>query len=207
MSDHDPKAMLMRATLTGGPALDPAEAVRRFVDRAGEEGLLDVAYAIVPSPLGDLLLARTPRGLVRLAYLEDADADAILADLARRLSPRVLEAPVRLDGERARLESYFEGRSRELDIPVDLSLAGAFAARVLARTAAIPFGRLSTYGEVAADVGHPRAARAVGNALGANPIPIVVPCHRVVRRGGALGGYTGGLHRKERLLAIERVGP
>ena len=177
---------------------------RRLAERAAEEGLLDVAYATVPSPLGELLVARGEQGLVRLAYLEDGDRDTVLTDLAARLSPRILEAPARLDEERRQLTDYFERRRRDFDVPVDLALAGSFAARVLARTAAIPFGHVSTYREVAADIGHARAARAVGNALGSNPIPIVVPCHRVVRSGGGMGGYTGGVHRKERLLEIER---
>ena len=185
--------------------VDAAGAVRRFAERAARERLVDVAYATAPSPLGDLLLAATPRGLVRVAYLEGGDRDAVLSDLSARLSPRVLEAPARLDEVRRQLDSYFAGRRRGLDVSVDLLVAGPFAERVLTRTAAIAFGGVSTYGEVAADIGHPRAARAVGNALGSNPVPIVVPCHRVLRSGGKLGGYTGGLEKKERLLAIEGI--
>jgi methylated-DNA-[protein]-cysteine S-methyltransferase len=204
MSNGDLKNGLERATALNG-TVDAGSAVRRFAERAAEADLVDVAYATVASPLGDLLVAATDSGLVRLAYLEDGDRDAILGDLAARLSPRVLEAPARLDDVRRQLEGYFEGRRRrEFELAVDLALAGPFAERVLARTAAIPFGRISTYSEVAADIGHLRAARAVGNALGSNPIPVVVPCHRVVRSGGGLGGYTGGTHRKELLLAIER---
>ena len=205
MSDADLKAHLERATAHGG-AVDPARALRRLAERADEERLLDVAYTTLPSPLGDLLVARTARGLVRIAYLEGGDRDLVLADLAGRLSPRVLEAPGRLDDERRELEEYFSGSRHEFGVELDMSLAGPFAARVLERTAAIPFGGVSTYGEVAADIGHARAARAVGNALGSNPIPIVVPCHRVLRTGGGMGGYTGGVHRKQRLLAIEHTG-
>jgi methylated-DNA-[protein]-cysteine S-methyltransferase len=204
MSNGDLKARLERATALNG-TIDADSALRRFAERAAETDLLDVAYATVGSPLGDLLIAATDGGLVRLAYLEDGDRDAILGDLAARLSPRVLEAPARLDDVRHQLEDFFEGRRRrQFELTVDLALAGPFAERVLARTAAIPFGGVSTYTEVAADIGHLRAARAVGNALGSNPIPIIVPCHRVVRSGGGLGGYTGGTHRKELLLAIER---
>ena len=204
MSDADLKVHLERATAPGA-TVDPVRALRRLAERADEERLLDVAYTTVPSPLGDLLVARTGRGLVRIAYLEGGDRDLVLADLAGRLSPRVLEAPGRLDDERRELEDYFAGSRREFGVELDLSLAGPFAARVLDRTAAITFGGMSTYGEVAADIGHGRAARAVGNALGSNPIPIVVPCHRVVRSGGGMGGYTGGVHRKQRLLAIEHT--
>jgi len=205
MSDLDPRTLVERA-LGNDASRDTARAGRRLVERAAAEDLLDVAYTTVPSPLGDLLVARTQQGVVRLAYLEDRTVDAVLRELAACVSPRILEAASNLDEERRQLEEYFAGRRREFDFPVDLALTGPFAARVLTRTAAIPFGRVSTYREVATDIGHARAARAVGNALGSNPIPIVVPCHRVVRTGGGMGGYTGGIHRKERLLAIERGG-
>ena len=204
MNGEGPRARLERAIRADGE-LDAAAAARRFTERAAAEGLVDVAYATTPSPLGDLLLAATPRGLARVAYLEGADRDLVLADLAQHLSPRVLDAPSRLDEARRQLDAYFDRRRLEFTVPLDLSLAGPFAALVLDRTAAIPFGHVSTYGAVAADIGHARAARAVGNALGANPIPIVVPCHRVLRSGGGLGGYTGGTHRKEHLLALERA--
>jgi methylated-DNA-[protein]-cysteine S-methyltransferase len=205
MSDREPRALVDRATGDRG-ALDARDAVRRLAERAVEEQLVDVAYSTLASPLGDLLVARTRRGVVRVAYLEDRDLDALLADLAERVSIRVLEAPPELEEERRELEEYFEGRRREFGLAIDLTLAGPFAARVLARTAQIPFGHVSTYGQVATDIGHARAARAVGNALGSNPVPIVVPCHRVVRGGGGMGGYTGGVHRKEHLLALEHRG-
>ena len=145
--------------------------------------------------------------MVRLAYIDERmSRDEVLEDLARRVSPRVLEAPGRLDDARRQLDDYFEGRRPEFDLPVDLSLVGPFAGRVLERTAAIPSGEVLTYGQVASEIGHDRASRAVGNALGSNPIPIVVPCHRVVRSGGGLGGYTGGVRRKEHLLGLERSG-
>jgi methylated-DNA-[protein]-cysteine S-methyltransferase len=177
-------------------------AARAFSARALEAGLVDVGYASVPSPFGTLLAAATPRGLVRLAYPDEAP-EHVLEDLARRLSPRILEAPRMVDEVRRELDRYFEGRLRRFEVGLDLSLTGGFTRRVLRATARIPFGSVSTYRDVAARAGNPRAVRAAGNALGSNPIPIVVPCHRVVRTGGGLGGYTGGLHRKEFLLHLE----
>ena len=174
-----------------------------LADRAAAEGLLDVAYATVDSPLGPLVVAATPRGLVRLAYTDAGDQDDVLADLAGRLSPRILEAPERLDEARRELDEYFEGRRAGFDLPIDWSLTRGFAGQVLRATARIGFGETSTYAEVAGRAGSPRAVRAAGNALGSNPIPVVVPCHRVLRTGGALGGYTGGVERKEFLLRLE----
>jgi methylated-DNA-[protein]-cysteine S-methyltransferase len=170
--------------------------------RADREGLVDVAFVTVPSPFGDLTVATTKRGLVRLAY-PDVDRDEVLEELASALSPRVLEAPSRLERVRRELDEYFEGRRRRFEIPVDYALTDGFTRKVLRATARIPFGSLSTYTEVAGHAGNPRAYRAAGNALGSNPIPIVVPCHRVVHVGGGLGGYTGGLDRKRFLLTLE----
>jgi methylated-DNA-[protein]-cysteine S-methyltransferase len=178
------------------------EALSRLADRAADEGLLDVAYARADSPFGPLTLAATPRGLVRLAYPEH-ELDGVLGDLAARVSPRVLEAPARLDGVRRELDQYFAGERRDFDTPVDWSLTRGFFRRVLEATAAIPFGEARTYAEVATAAGSPRAVRATGNGLGSNPIPIIVPCHRVLRTGGGIGGYTGGLDRKRHLLGIE----
>jgi methylated-DNA-[protein]-cysteine S-methyltransferase len=183
----------------------PAGFARELADRAAAEGLLDVAYATVDSPLGSLLVANTPRGLVRVAYTDFHSADDVLADIARRLSPRMLEAPARLDEERRELDEYFAGKRVGFDVPIDWSLTRGFTGDVLRQTARIPFGRTSTYAEVAGKAGSPRAVRAAGNALGANPMPIVVPCHRVLRTGGALGGYTGGTERKAFLLRLEGV--
>jgi methylated-DNA-[protein]-cysteine S-methyltransferase len=176
----------------------------RFTDRATKEGLLDVAYAYADSPLGPLLLAITPRGLACISYSQFRSEDETLERLAARLSPRVVEAPARLDDARRQLDAYFSGRLTEFSLPIDWSLVGDFGRRVLGRTAAIPYGAVSTYGEVARAIGSPRAARATGNALGANPMPIVVPCHRVVASGGKMGGYPGGLERKQLLLTLER---
>ena len=178
----------------------------RFAERAIEEGLADVAYAHADSPLGPLLLAATPRGLACISYSEFRNEDETLASLAARLSPRVIEAPARLDDARRQLDDYFSGRLTDFSLPIDWSLVGDFGRRVLGRTAAIPYGSVSTYGDIARAIGSPRAARATGNALGANPMPIVVPCHRVVASGGKMGGYTGGVERKELLLTLERGG-
>ena len=175
------------------PALSIAE-------RAEAEGLLDVAYASVDSPLGPLVVAATPKGLVRVSY---GDEGRVLDDLAARLSPRVLESPARLDAARRELDEYFDGKREAFDLPLDWSLTRGFSGRVLRATARIGFGEISTYAEVASRAGSPRAVRAAGNALGSNPMPVVVPCHRVLRTGGALGGYTGGLERKQFLLGLE----
>jgi methylated-DNA-[protein]-cysteine S-methyltransferase len=174
-----------------------------LVERAGKEGLVDVAYAVVDSPLGPLTVAGTERGLARVGY---GPTDEVLERIAARLSPRVLEAPARLDEARRELEEYFEGRRHDFELPLDWSLIReGFGRRVLKATAAIPFGEVSTYRGVATEAGNERAVRAAGNALGANPLPVVVPCHRVLRTGGGLGGYTGGLDRKEHLLRLEGV--
>lgn len=196
-----------RALAGAAPAAhgeEAAAAARRLVARAGREGLIDVAYASVESPLGLLVAAVTRRGLVRLAY-HDERLDALLEDLAGRISPRIVEDPPRLDDVRRQLDEYFEGRRRRFDLTIDWALTRGFGRRVLRATARIPYGAVASYREVAERAGNPRAARAAGGALGANPIPIVVPCHRVVRTGGDLGGYTGGIERKELLLGVEGV--
>jgi methylated-DNA-[protein]-cysteine S-methyltransferase len=169
----------------------------RFLDRAEASGLVDVAVTTMDSPLGELL-----RGLVRIAF-ESENRDEVLGEVATQLSPRILEAPRRLDPVRRELDSYFNGGLRDFDLDLDWSLVGPFARRVLRRTARIPYGSVASYGDVALGIGVPRGARAVGNALGSNPIPVVVPCHRVVRTGGAMGGYGGGVPRKRWLLDLE----
>jgi methylated-DNA-[protein]-cysteine S-methyltransferase len=182
---------------------DPVGAVGALAERASAEGLLDVAYATVDSPLGPLMVAGTPNGLVRLSYSEFRDDEAVLSDLARRVSPRVLEAPARVDRVRRELDEYFEGHRTKFELPIDWTLTRGFTTEVLRATAAVGFGHTTTYSEVARTAGSPRAVRAAGNSLGSNPMPIVVPCHRVLRTGGGLGGYTGGLERKEFLLRLE----
>jgi methylated-DNA-[protein]-cysteine S-methyltransferase len=184
-------------TLPSAAALD--------LERVASEGLLDVAYATVDSPLGALVVAATPRGLVRLAYTGSDGEEKVVEDLAGKLSPRILEAPERLDEVRRELDEYFEGRRAGFEVPIDWALTHGFTGQVLRQTARIGFGETSTYAEVAGRAGSPRAVRAAGNALGSNPIPVVVPCHRVLRTGGALGGYTGGVERKEFLLRLEGV--
>jgi methylated-DNA-[protein]-cysteine S-methyltransferase len=187
------------------PTFDPADAAAAAT-RFAATAPADVHYALVDSPIGTLVAAATPRGLATLSY-EDfhGGVDAVLDGLAAKLSPRMLEAPGKLDDVRRELDEYFEGHRRDFDLPIDWSLASEFARRILKATAAIPFGQVSTYGKVAAQAGNAKASRAAGRALGANPIPIVVPCHRVVGSSGQLTGYTGGLHRKVALLAIEGV--
>lgn len=184
------------------PGLDADRLAAGLRARAEAEGLLDVAYASVDSPLGELLVAVTPRGLVRLAYVDEAPEE-VLEELSTRVSSRVLRAPERTDAVRRELEGYFTGARRSFETPVDWSLVRGFAVGVLRATARVPWGELTTYRDVADAAGSPRAARAAGNALGSNPIPIVVPCHRVVHADGGLGGYTGGLDRKRFLLSLE----
>jgi methylated-DNA-[protein]-cysteine S-methyltransferase len=183
-------------------AADVAAAAARFATVAEP----DVAYALVDSPIGTLVAAITPRGLVRLAYIDfGGGLEAVIDGLARRLSPRVLEAPARLDAVRRELDEYFAGRRQTFGLAIDWGLFTPFGRRVLKATAAIPFGATATYGQVAAQAGNARASRAAGRALGANPIAIVVPCHRVIGTSGRLTGYTGGIHRKEALLRLEGV--
>jgi methylated-DNA-[protein]-cysteine S-methyltransferase len=188
------------------PVPEPVE-LPDVAGRAADAGLLDVAYAIEDSPLGRLVLATTRRGLIRIAYLYPGQTvDEVLAELATRVSPRVLSAPARLDEPRRELDEFFAGRRREFEVALDWRLiSGPFSRRVLKATSRIPFGAVSTYKEVAAEAGSPRGFRAAGNALGANPIPIIVPCHRVLHSGGGLGGYTGGLDKKRVLLSLEGV--
>jgi methylated-DNA-[protein]-cysteine S-methyltransferase len=172
-------------------------------EAATAAGLLDVAYATTDSPLGTLLLATTPRGLVRLAYVDHEDEDEVLEQLATEVSPRVLRVGRRLDDPRRELDQYFAGRREQFDLPLDWQLSRGFGRRVLKATARIPFGSTATYKQVATEAGNARAYRAAGNALGSNPIPIIVPCHRILHSGGGLGGYTGGLDRKRVLLTVE----
>jgi methylated-DNA-[protein]-cysteine S-methyltransferase len=177
--------------------------VERLATQASEEGLLDVAYASVDTPIGDVVLAATDRGLVRVA-LPGETLDHVLGHLATGVSPRVLAYPKRLDEARRELDQYFEGRRRDFDLPLDWRLSHpGFYRRVLRATAKVPFGEVITYTDAAKRAGSPRAFRAAGSALGSNPIPIVVPCHRVVRAGGDLGNYGGGPELKRYLLEHE----
>lgn len=182
-----------------------AQMLERLALRAGAENLIDVAYTTVVSPVGTLLLAATPVGLVRVAFADQQRGDSVLRELSLRVSPRVIKSGARLEPVLSQLDAYFAGDLDRFEIPLDWRLSGPFARRVLHRTARIPYGRASTYAEVARDIGAPNAYRAVGNALAANPLAVVIPCHRVLRSGGGLGGYGGGLPRKEWLLQLERA--
>jgi methylated-DNA-[protein]-cysteine S-methyltransferase len=168
----------------------------RFREAALREGLVDVRYDIVDSPVGELFVAATDRGLCRISYHPDGMEDV----LARTFGPRVMRSP--LDEIRRELDEYFEGTRRDFDLPLDVRVA-PFHADVLEELARVPYGRTDTYGSLAAKVGRPRAARAVGTVMNRNPIPIVLPCHRIVGANGSLTGYAGGLDVKLRLLQLE----
>nr|WP_221316407.1 methylated-DNA--[protein]-cysteine S-methyltransferase [Saccharopolyspora gloriosae] len=177
----------------------------RLAIAAEREGLLDVAYRTVDSPVGSLLLAATERGLVRVAF-PGQDHEAVLAALADQVSPRVLAAPARLDAVSAQLDEYFAGRRHEFDVPLDLRLSTGFRRAVLDHLPRIAYGGTESYAQVAAAAGSPRAVRAVGTACATNPLPVVVPCHRVVRSDGSTGGYAGGPEAKRTLLTLESRG-
>ena len=174
------------------------------LDVEAADDAIDVALTWMDSPIGLLLLVATPRGLLRVVFPNE-DHDAVLAKVAARVSPRIVEHPARLDAIRGELEEYFTGDRRTFEVDLDWTLVGEFGRRVLGACAAVPYGTVTTYAQLANEIGSPRAARATGTALGSNPIPIVVPCHRVLRTGGGLGGYAGGLDVKEQLLRLEGV--
>jgi methylated-DNA-[protein]-cysteine S-methyltransferase len=197
--------------VTADHLASPADAgaldrLRLRLERAAEaEGLLDVAYTTVDSPVGPLLLAATPRGLVRVAY-DIEDHDRVLDTLAQRLSPRVLRAPKRLDVAARELDEYFGGRRQAFDLPLDRSLSRGFRQLVQRHLPEIGYGQTRTYGQVADLVGNPKAARAVGTACATNPLPVVVPCHRVLPADGSPGRYVGGTPAKVALLSLETGG-
>ena len=180
-----------------------ADLDRRFRAAAAATGDLDVAYDVVESPVGPLLVAASDAGLCRISF--HADPEEHLESLARAFGPRVLHAAAAVDDVRRQLDEYFEGRRHGFDVAVDTRAQAPFARRVLAELARVPFGETTTYGALAARVEAPRAARAVGTVMNRNPVPIVLPCHRVVGADGSLTGYGGGLHVKERLLRLEGV--
>jgi len=194
---------LERALRQAGASLDAGSLRSGIQDRALAEGLIDVAYAPVDSPFGELLVAATDRGVIKLALPNRRDLEAPLEQLAEAISPRVLEAPTRLDPVRRELDAYFEGKLDRFSVPVDWRLSRGFASRVLHAVARIPYGKTKSYGEVAAEAGNPRAFRAAGTACGINPVPVIVPCHRVVPAGGAIGSYGGGPEMKRALLDLE----
>jgi methylated-DNA-[protein]-cysteine S-methyltransferase len=174
----------------------------RLASVAESEGLLDIAYRTVDSPVGSLLLAATDTGLLKVAF-EIQDHDAVLAMLADRVSPRILRAPSRLDPVARQLDEYFTGARHGFDVPLDWRLSTGFRRQVLDHLTHIAYGRTESYAEVAAGAGNPRAVRAVGTACATNPLVVVVPCHRVVRSDGSVGGYAGGVEAKATLLALE----
>jgi methylated-DNA-[protein]-cysteine S-methyltransferase len=203
-SDKQLERMLRQAP--EGADLD--RAVQGMLARAERDGLIDVAYAPVDSPFGRLLVARTDRGVVHLALPKHRGTrmseDEVLEHLAKFVSPRVLESPDRLDEERRELEEYFEGRRHYFDVPVDWTLTPkGFRNRALHAVARIPYGKTRTYAEIAKQAGNARAFRAAGTACGRNPIPLIVPCHRVVQSGGGVGNYGGGPEMKRALLDLE----
>jgi methylated-DNA-[protein]-cysteine S-methyltransferase len=204
LSDKQLEKMLKQAPA----AADLDRAVQGLLAQADRDGLIDVAYAFVDSPFGKLLVARTDRGVVRLKLPGGRDGkvtdDETLEALATYVSPRVLEAPSRLDEERRELEEYFEGKRDHFDVPVDWSLTSSgFRSRALHAVARIPYGKTQTYAEIARAAGNDRAYRAAGTACGRNPIPLIVPCHRVVQSGGGIGNYGGGPEMKRSLLGLE----
>jgi len=193
---------LKRLATARAAATSAAAASERVATTAAESGLVDVAIATMDSPIGELLVAVTRKGLVAIAF-DDDYRDRLVDRLARQVSPRVLEAPEPTDAVRRELEEYFGARRRRFELTLDRRLIGPFAWKVLRATSRVGFGELSTYGEIAARIDAPHAARAVGRALGSNPIPIVLPCHRIVGANGSLTGYAGGVGRKETLLRLE----
>jgi methylated-DNA-[protein]-cysteine S-methyltransferase len=207
MTSQDPDqnlADLHLADLLGPPPADSDMAAlhARLTAQAEAAGLLDVAYRTLDTPVGTLLLAATPAGLVRVAY-EREGIDAVLERLASKVSPRILNAPHRLDGAARQIEEYFSGHRQRFDLSLDLALASGFRRSVLSYLPAIGYGHTASYQSVAAAVNNPRAVRAVGTACATNPLPLVIPCHRVIRADGQLGAYLGGPEIKHQLLDME----
>ncbi|HEY9498463.1 MAG TPA: methylated-DNA--[protein]-cysteine S-methyltransferase [Terrimesophilobacter sp.] len=197
--------------MTNTEVLEPLERVEpdelarlhtALEKESAARGILDIAYRTIDTPVGVLLLAATERGIVRVAF-ESEGHDAVLAVLADKVSPRILKSPRRLDAPATELDEYFAGRRTAFDLPLDLSLSKGFRRDVLEHLRNIGYGHTESYSEVALAAGNPRAVRAVGSACATNPLPVVVPCHRVLRSDGSLGGYLGGLEAKRTLLALE----
>lgn len=199
IGDRDVAALLAAAS----PGQEVFERLhRRFVDTVTSDGILDVAYTTIDTPVGSLLLAATKKGLVRVAFASE-DHDKVLGVIATKLSPRILRAPQRLDEAAREIEQYFAGSRKVFDLRLDLSLSSGFRRQVQRHLPDIAYGSTESYTEVARLVGSPKAVRAVGSACATNPIPLVVPCHRVLRSDGTLGGYVGGLAVKAALLKLE----
>ncbi|MFJ5726211.1 methylated-DNA--[protein]-cysteine S-methyltransferase [Streptomyces sp. NPDC093149] len=199
MRNDDDMAVLLSAPVDAGTL----SRLHRRLERAAEQAdLIDVAYTTIDSPVGKLLLAATPKGLVRVAY-DGEDHDRVLEALGHKLSPRILRAPGRLDEAAREIDEYFARRRRVFDVPLDLSLSHGFRRLVQTHLPEIEYGQTRSYRDMAELVGNPKAVRAVGTACATNPLPIVVPCHRVLRTDGTLGGYIGGLEAKTTLLDLE----
>ena len=202
MIDIDPTTADVLAPLYD---TDPATLSRlrdSLAGAAADAGLLDIAYRTLDTPIGSLLLASTEQGLVRVAF-DREDHDLVLVALAQSISPRILLSPARLDGVARQLSEYFAGRRKTFDVPLDFRLSSGFRRSVLAHLPEIAYGQTESYAQVAAATGNPRAVRAVGSACATNPLPVVVPCHRVVRSDGSYGQYRGGEEAKRSLLTLE----
>jgi methylated-DNA-[protein]-cysteine S-methyltransferase len=202
MSTIEPENARLFETLTAADDKAMGRLHARLVAAAERDGVLDVAYRTIATPIGELLLAGTERGLVRVAFPRQGH-DEVLASLAQTVSPRILRAPGRLDQASRQLDEYFDGSRTVFDLPLDFRLATGFRRAVLAYLPAIPYGHTESYAQVAAAAGSPKAVRAVGTACARNPLPVVVPCHRVVRSDGTAGGYAGGPDAKRVLLTLE----
>lgn len=193
------------APLLRSAPVDTTRLRDRLARDAEREGLVDVAYRTVDTPIGGLLLAASPAGLVYVAF-EVEDSGVVLEMLADRVGPRILGAPTEspvLDAAAAQIDQYLDGRRREFDLPLDTRLARGFRGEVQQHLARVGYGRTATYREIAAELDRPGAVRAVGSACATNPLPLVWPCHRILRSDGGLGGYRGGLAAKQRLLEME----
>ena len=203
---------LERALRTAPEPGDLERATGALLARAENEGLIDVAYSEVDSPFGTMLVAGTDRGLIRVAFphrkgTATRDWAELLDEIAEVVSPRIVESPQRLDDARRQLDEYFEGRRHEFELPLDWRLTHGFQGKAIKQIARIPYGRTLTYSELAAKAGNPRAFRAAGTACGANPLPPIVPCHRVLPSGGGVGNYGGGPEMKRELLRLEGALP
>jgi methylated-DNA-[protein]-cysteine S-methyltransferase len=202
-TDGDIDLARQLSAIDASSGLDHARAT--LAARAQAEGTLDVAYRVVDSPIGSLLVAASTVGVVRVAF-EVEDHDLVLAELAERVSPRLLHAPARSDDVARQLERYFAGELRDFEVALDLQLVSGFRRRVVEHLVEIPYGRTASYGSVAADLGNAGASRAVGSACSHNPVPVLLPCHRVVRSDGSIGQYLGGSDAKVALLELESAG-
>jgi len=181
----------------------PVDLDRRFREAAARAGLLDAGYDVIQSPIGALLVAATDRGLLRISFNRGYDPEATLEEIARVAGPRVLRAPSVVEAAHRELDEYFAGRRHRFDLAVDLRGFAPFSVLVLGELAKVPYGHTATYGELATRAGNPKAARAVGMVMNRNPMPVVLPCHRIVGASGNLVGYAGGLEIKEQLLRLE----